>query len=50
MSQKGWALQGGLSTTEVVGGLCGLTRVLEVAASGGGAGVLLVARLPDGKI
>ena len=40
MSQNGWALQGGLSTTEVVGGLCGLIRVLEVAR-GGGAGVLL---------
>ena len=39
MSQKGSALQGGLSTTED-GGLCGLMRLLAVA-SGGGAGVLL---------
>ena len=43
MSQKGSALQGGLSATEdVVDGLCGLVRVLAVAGDGGGAGVLLV--------
>ena len=41
MSQKGSALQGGLSTTDDVG-LCGRMRVFVVAAVGGGGGLLVV--------
>ena len=41
MSQKGSALQGGLSTTDDVG-LCGRMRVFAVAAVGGGGGGVLV--------